>query len=135
MRSSEIPPRPHPAPDRVTSFTHAFDGWRFMLRTTPNAWIHLTFTLAVIVMGVWLRISLLSWAVLVLAMGLVWVAEFINTAVEFTVDIASPEINSLAKIAKDVAAAAVLTAAGIAVIVGLLVLGPPLLLRLAALLG
>lgn len=127
MTRQDIPSRPRAAPSRPASFVHAFDGWGYMMRTTPNAWIHLAATIAILVVGVFLRLPLLNWAVLALAVGLVWVAEFVNTAVEFTVDLASPEIHPFAKIAKDVAAAGVLTAAGVAVVVGLLVLGPPLL--------
>lgn len=135
MSQPDIPPRPRAAPSRPASFVHAFDGWGYMMRTTPNAWIHLAATVAILIVGLWLRLSFLSWAVLALAVGLVWVAEFVNTAVEFTVDLASPEIHPFAKIAKDVAAAGVLTAAGVAVLVGLLVLGPPLLAWLLSVLG
>ncbi len=60
----------------------------------------------------------------------VWMAEFFNTALEAVVDIASPEYHPLAKIAKDVAAAAVLVGAFCAVIIGLLIMGPPLWGRL-----
>jgi undecaprenol kinase/diacylglycerol kinase (ATP) len=62
---------------------------------------------------------------LVLAVGLVWLAECFNTALETIVDLASPDIHPLAKISKDVAAAGVLVAALIAVGLGLLLLGPP----------
>jgi diacylglycerol kinase len=57
---------------------------------------------------------------------MVWAAEFFNTALEAIVDLASPEMNHLAKIGKDVGAAAVLIAAGASIIIGLLILGPPL---------
>ncbi len=60
----------------------------------------------------------------------VWMGEFINTALEAIVDLASPEIHPLAKIGKDVGAAAVLIAAIAAVIVGLLILGPPFLAKM-----
>ena len=116
--------------NRLDSFRHAFAGWGFMLRTQPNAWIHATFTIAVLVLGLWLGITLVEWAVITLVIGLVWVAEFFNTALEAVVDLASPDLHRLAKIAKDVGAAAVLAAAVTAVIVGLLILGPPLLSKL-----
>ena len=67
---------------------------------------------------------------IVLTITLVFAAEFINTAIETLVDLVSPQQNPLAKIAKDVSAAAVLLAAGGAVILGLLLLGPPLWVRL-----
>lgn len=80
----------------------------------------------------WLQLGRLDWAVLLLTIALVWVAEFVNTAVEAVVDLLSPELHPLAKVSKDVAAAAVLLAALAAAGIGLLVLGPPLWARLAA---
>jgi len=67
--------------------------------------------------------------VLVLTIAMVWIAEFLNTALEAVVDLASPELHPLAKVGKDVGAAAVLIAAMASVIIGLLILGPPLLQR------
>lgn len=101
-----------------------------MIRTQRNAWIHATFTVAVVIMGLWLGLDRLEWALIVLAIGGVWLAEFVNTALEAVVDLASPDMHPLAKVGKDVAAAAVLVGAGTAVLVGLLVLGPPLLEKL-----
>jgi len=83
--------------------------------------------LAVCALGLWLQLSSIEWAILWLAIGLVWTAEFVNTALEAVVDLASPDLHPLARVGKDVGAAAVLIAAGIAVIIGLLILGPPLL--------
>ena len=119
------------AGSRWKSFIYAFVGIRHVLKTQENAWIHTAFTLAVVVVGLWLRIGQLEWAILVLTVGMVWVAEFMNTALEAVIDLASPEIHPLAKIGKDAAAGGVLVAAITAVIVGLLVLGPPLLTWLA----
>jgi diacylglycerol kinase len=123
------------APSRLASFRHAFAGWWFMLRTQRNAWIHAVISTAVFVLGLWLGLGRLEWAIIVLTVGLVWMAEFVNTALEAVVDLASPDLHPLAKVGKDVAAAAVLVGACTAVVVGLLVLGPPLWARLAALLG
>ena len=67
---------------------------------------------------------------LALTIGFVWTAEFINTALEAVVDLASPDIHRLAQVSKDVSAAAVLVAAITSVVVGLLILGPPLWVRL-----
>jgi diacylglycerol kinase len=87
-------------------------------------------TVCVIALGAWLSLSRIEWAILALAMGLVWIAEFFNTALEAVVDLASPDIHPLAKVSKDVGAAAVLIAAITSVVVGLLILGPPLWARL-----
>jgi diacylglycerol kinase len=61
-----------------------------------------------------------------IAIALVWIAEFLNTALEAVVDLASPQQHELAKIGKDVGAAAVLIAAVTSIVIGLLILGPPL---------
>jgi diacylglycerol kinase len=112
--------------DRVKSFQFAFEGWWYVLRTQHNAWIHAVLSIAVFVMAFWLRLSTQEWAILVLTIMAVWMAEFMNTAIEAVVDMTMPEVHPLAKVAKDVAAAAVLVGAVGAVIIGLLILGPPL---------
>lgn len=116
--------------NRVKSFQYAFDGWWFVLRTQHNAWIHAVITVAVVVVGLWLRLPLRDWALLILTFMAVWMAEFMNTAIEAVVDMTMPEVHPLAKVAKDVSAAAVLVGALGAVIIGLLLLGPPLWQRL-----
>lgn len=116
---------------RVDSFAYAFAGWAHVLRTQPNAWIHAAFSVAVVAVGLWLGLPRGDWAILVLTIMIVWVAEFTNTALEAVVDMAMPEPHPLAKAAKDVAAAAVLISALGAVVVGLLIIGPPLWQRLA----
>ncbi|NPA92163.1 MAG: diacylglycerol kinase family protein [Chloroflexi bacterium] len=117
---------------RLRAFRYAFQGLAYLLRSQPNARIHATATLAVVALAAWLALPLTSWALLVLAMGLVWSAEALNTALEAAVDLASPEIHPRAKEAKDAAAAGVLLAAFAAAVVGFLVLGPPLYARLFA---
>jgi diacylglycerol kinase len=111
---------------RISAFRYAFDGWWYLLRTQRNAWIHAVISIVVVALGFWLKLSRGDWVAIVLVIALVWLAEFLNTALEAVVDLASPEQNRLAKAGKDLGAAAVLIAAGAAVIVGLLVLGPPL---------
>lgn len=83
-------------------------------------------SIAVILVSLWLRLEPRDWAVIIIAIAMVWTAEFINTALEAIVDLASPQQNHLAKIGKDVGAAAVLIAAGAAALIGLIILGPPL---------
>lgn len=116
-----------PVKKRIQSFQYAFAGWWYVLRTQPNAWIHAVVTAVVVMLGIWLDISRLEWLILLLTFMAVWMAEFMNTAIEAVVDVASPDFHPKAKIAKDVAAAAVLVGALGAVIIGLLILGPPLL--------
>ncbi|HEX2979227.1 MAG TPA: diacylglycerol kinase family protein [Anaerolineaceae bacterium] len=115
---------------RIHSFRSAFSGWWYVIRTQKNAWIHAIATICVVSMAIWLGLSLRDWAVLLLTISSVWTAEFLNTALEAVVDLASPQRHPLAKVGKDVGAAAVLITAASAVIIGFLIMGPPLLLRL-----
>jgi diacylglycerol kinase len=111
---------------RLRSFGYAFQGWIYVLRNEPNAWIHAFATVLIIPLAFWLHLPARDWAVLLLAIVMVWAAEFFNTAIESIVDLASPEENPLAKVGKDVGAAAVLIAALTSILIGLLILGPPL---------
>jgi diacylglycerol kinase len=120
---------------RAHSFKHAFHGWWYVVRTQQNAWIHAVITMAVVAVSSWLGLPARDWAVLVVVIAMVWSAEFLNTSIEAVVDLASPVHHPLAKVGKDVGAAAVLIAAGAAVIVGLLIIGPPLWVRVAPRLG
>ncbi len=112
---------------RARSFQHAFAGFWFVIRTQRNAWIHATASVVVVVLAFWLGLSSGDWAIIIIAITMVWIAEFINTALEAVVDLASKqEQHEMAKIGKDVGAAAVLIAAGSAALIGFLILGPPL---------
>ncbi|UCF29604.1 MAG: diacylglycerol kinase family protein [Chloroflexota bacterium] len=115
---------------RGRSFRYAFVGWWFVIRTQRNAWIHAVVSIAVIAVALWLQLDAHDWALIIIAIAMVWTAEFINTALEIVVDLASPEQHELAKVGKDVGASAVLIAAGSAAIIGFLILGPPLWDRL-----
>ena len=110
----------------LEGFGFAFAGLWYALRTQRNVRIHLSIAAAAIALGLWLGLSPDRWAVLVLTIGFVLVSEVMNTALEKLVDLVSPGYHPLAKVVKDVMAGGVLLTAMIAVIVGLLVLGPPL---------
>jgi diacylglycerol kinase len=118
---------------RARSFRYAFAGWWHVLRTQRNAWIHALASVLALLLAAWLALPLQDWAIILLTIALVWTAEFINTALEAIVDLISPQIHPLAKIGKDVGAAAVLISALTSVLVGILILGPPLLRRLQTL--
>jgi len=115
---------------RIRSFGYAFRGWWHVIRTQQNAWIHATVSTAVLIVGLWLGLPPRDWAVLLVTIAMVWAAEIINTAIEAVVDLASPAKHPLAKVGKDVGAAAVLIAALAAIGVGLLIMGPPLLSKM-----
>lgn len=119
---------------RIAAFGHAFRGWGYVLNTQHNAWIHSIVAIGVFILGLWLNLPARDWAVLVLTIAMVFTAEFINTAIEAVVDLASPVHHPLGKVGKDVGAGAVLVAALAAILIGLLILGPPLWARLTLLL-
>jgi undecaprenol kinase/diacylglycerol kinase (ATP) len=135
MSNKFLPPV---GPGRAASLWHSFGyalaGMRYVLLTQRNAQIHAGITLAVIGLGLFLRISVGQWAILVLTIGVVMAAEMFNTALEATVDLVSPDHHPLAKIAKDAAAGAVFALALIAMVVGACILGPPLWLMIIDLL-
>ena len=103
---------------RVRSFRYAYDGILTFFKEEHNARIHLVGTCIVIFLAINLSVSAIEAIALTLAVGLVWIAEIFNTAIEKMADFISPEKSSRIKIIKDLAAAAVLVAAAIAVIVG-----------------
>jgi diacylglycerol kinase (ATP) len=115
---------------RARSFRFAFTGWWYVIRTQRNAWIHAIISLLVILVCIWLGLTPHDWAVIILAIAIVWISEFVNTALEAVVDLASPKQHYLAKVGKDVGAAAVLIAAVSSALIGLFIIGPPLLERM-----
>ena len=115
---------------RLRSFVHAFRGLRVLVQTQRNAGIHAIATVLVVVAGVFCGISRIEWALIALAVVCVWTSEALNTAVEFLVDLVSPEHHPLAEKSKDLAAGAVLVASIGSVVVGVLVFGPYVLAAL-----
>jgi diacylglycerol kinase (ATP) len=135
--SGEPPSRPHPAPEIATpstssdttehrwrsgnpldSFRHAAEGIAHALRTQRNMRAHLILLVLVLLAGLLYRLSPVEMAVLVFTAALVLVTEMVNTAVETVTDMITQEWHPAAKVAKDVAAGAVLVAAVAAVFVG-----------------
>lgn len=103
------------------SFRYAFRGICFLFKNENNARIHLLASVAVIVLGFYFGITLAEWLWIAFSIGLVWIMEALNTAIEKLVDLVSPGFNPKAGEIKDLAAGAVLIAAGVAVVVGVLV--------------
>ena len=120
---------------RLHAFRHAFRGLWYVIKTQRNAWIHAVITILVVALSLWLGLSTLEWVGLILTIAFVWMAEIINTALEAVVDLASPQQHPLARVGKDVGAAAVLIASLTAALVGFLILGPALWQRLSELFG
>ena len=112
---------------RIKSFGYAFKGIFIVFKTQHNILIHLLAALVVVTAGIIFELELHQWGLVVLSIGLVLVAEMINTALEWLVDLVSPDYHKKAGLIKDVAAGAVLIAAIIAVIIGFIVFLPKII--------
>lgn len=108
----------------IKSFSYAINGIMVAIRTQHNLWIQIAVAIFVIVGGFFFDVSTAEWLFLVFAIGFVISAEIFNTAIEYLVDLVSPEQNPLAGRVKDLAAGAVLIAAITAAIIGLLIFVP-----------
>lgn len=128
--SQPISPIPTPPQDKsawkkfLAGFGYAFEGLWYAVRTQRNMRVHIAIASIIVVVGIALRISAVEFALLFVAIAGVFIAEMFNTVLEICVDLASPEYHPLAKIAKDVAAGAVLLNALLSIVIGLFVLGP-----------
>ncbi len=114
--------------NRASSLRYALRGALYMLRYQKNIRLIIGGTIFAIAMGAWLDISTSEWAPIALAIGMVWALEFVNGAIEAAVNlVGGREYHPMAGIAKDVAAGAVLIGVITAVVVGIILFGPPLL--------
>jgi len=110
----------------IAGFGFAFSGLWYALRTQRNARVHALLAALAILLGILLHISNVEFALVFVAITSVFIAEMFNTVFELCVDLASPEYHPIAKIAKDVAAGAVLLNAMLAIVIALFVYGPHL---------
>lgn len=112
------------------AFTYAYAGIRYAWRNEPNFRIEITIACLALALSLWLKVSPVA---ILLISALVLALELLNSALEATINLISPDFHPLAKLAKDAAAGAVLLTSFIAVIIGLVVLGPALLRKLGLL--
>lgn len=128
MSQPPLPPTAHASKNEwakfMAGFGYAFHGLWYALRTQRNARVHMAIATLAILVSIFFRISTVEFAMIFVAITGVFVAEMFNTVIEICVDLASPTYHPLAKIAKDVAAGAVLLNAMLSVVIGLFVLGP-----------
>ena len=110
----------------IAGFGYACQGLWYTIRTQRNARVHVIVAILAILLGMYLRISALEFAIIFIAISSVFITEMLNTVAELCVDLASPTYHPLAKIAKDVAAGAVLVNAILSIIIGLCIFGPHL---------
>ncbi|QDT52267.1 Undecaprenol kinase [Caulifigura coniformis] len=110
----------------LNAFRVAFSGFAYALRTQRNLQIHVAIAGIVVTAGLFFGLNRLEWCLIIVCIGLTGTAELLNTSVEVLVDLLSPEYHERARVAKDVAAAAVLCSALASAVVGVLVFGPRL---------
>jgi diacylglycerol kinase len=109
------------------SFKNAFNGLKEAIARERNMRVHLAAILLCVILGIIFSLDVVRWSILFIAIGLVIIAELFNTAVENLVDMITDEYSQKARAVKDIAAGAVLAAAVVAVILGILVFIHPLL--------
>ncbi len=120
----------HSIPYQLAAFRFAFNGIIEFFRLETKAFIHLLLALMAIGLGFVFKLNAYEWIVVCLAIGIVFITEMFNTAIERIVDHISPEKSEMAKVTKDLSAAAVLVAALIALVFGLIIFLPKLLICL-----
>jgi len=118
----------------INSFKYAFTGIKTTYKKEQNIKVHTIMAILVIVFGFILKISYYEWLICLFLIGSVIALEVVNTAVEITVNLASPEIHPLAKDAKDVSSGAVLVMAITSAIIGLIIFIPKIVAFIGGLL-
>jgi diacylglycerol kinase len=108
----------------VKSFRYATKGLWKTLREEQNLRIQTTAAIVVVIAGIYFKITRTEWALLIFVIGLVFLMEVVNSAIERVTDVLKPRINGYVKEIKDIMAAAVMLASIIAVIVGLIIFMP-----------
>lgn len=111
----------------LKSFKYAFEGIITGIKEEKNMKIHITIMILVIIFGIILKIDKIEWIICIILFGFVISLELVNTAIENTVDLVTLEKMPKAKIAKDVAAGAVLIAAITSAIIGLIIFAPKII--------
>ena len=111
----------------MKNFIHALRGIKVFLTETPNVLIHVLAAWVAVLLGFYFRISEIEWLVLVLTIGLVFISEAFNTAIEIDINLTSPEYHPYARDTKDVAAGAVFLSAIVSIIVGLIIFLPKII--------
>lgn len=109
---------------RILSFKYAFEGIYSALKEEPNLKFHALTAILVIAAGNYFKISKTDWVELILLMGLVISLELTNTAIETVVDSLTQAAHPGAKLAKDIAAGAVLIASITAAVAGMIIFLP-----------
>ena len=111
----------------INSFKYAIEGIISSFKTERNMKIHVLAMIVVIALGLFFKLNKVEWCFIIIAIASVISAELFNTAIETVVDMVSPERNPKAKLAKDIAAGAVLVVAIGSAIIGFIIFGPQII--------
>jgi len=109
------------------SFGFAISGLRSAIKKEPNFRVHLILAALALILAILFQFSTLEWLMLLFSITFVLIFELLNTTLEAIVDLVSPEIKEVAKVAKDTSAAAVMVFAALAIIVGIALFLPKLI--------
>lgn len=113
---------------RIKSFAYAFNGLKILIQEEHNSWIHILAAICAIAAGILLKVSAMEWIAIVFAVGFVITLEIINSAIENIADFISPGKHDMIKKIKDLSAAGVLVSAITALVIGLIVFLPKIVL-------
>lgn len=112
---------------RIKSFSFAFNGLKILITEEHNARIHLVAAICAVIASIVFEISAFEWIAVIIAIGLVFALELMNSAIESIADFVAPEKNEKIKKIKDLSAAGVLISAITALIIGMIVFLPKIL--------
>ena len=114
----------------IKSFKYALEGIISAFKSEKNMKIHFIIMILVIILGFIYKININEWKECIFCFGLVIGTEMINTAIEINTDLAMPNKNNKAKLAKDISAGAVLIMAIISIIIGLMIFIPKIMISI-----
>lgn len=113
-------------------FSHAFRGFATSIKEESSLIVHIIMTMIVIILGIFVELSFIEWSVIILVVSIVIGLEIMNTGIENLTDLVSFQYNIKAKKVKDVGAAATMLNAMAAVLIGILIIGPKFVDKIAA---
>ena len=117
---------------RAMSFVHAYNGLKYFFRTQHNSWLQLCAAFLALLLALFLKIQVSEWSWIIFSIGFVFSAEMMNTAIEYLADVASPGHNEKVGRLKDLAAGAVLLSSLTALVIGILIFTPKIILLLGS---
>ena len=109
---------------RQKSFSYAFNGLKYLIKYEHNFRIHLFAAIFIIIIGFVFKLTLTEWSILLIIISIVFITEIINSSIECLADFISPEYSEFIKKVKDLSSSAVLVAALVSIIIGIIIFLP-----------